>query len=118
MVADAFEGLQELAQKRQSFEMVIVDPPTFASSQQQVEGALKAYEKLLNLALDVLAPQGTLVMASCSSRVSADSFFALIHNSAMRAGRPLIEIERSQHALDHPIVFDEGAYLKCLFARA
>ena len=117
MVADAFEGLKALAEQKRQFEMVIVDPPTFASSQAQVEGALQAYEKLVILALDVLAPKGTLVMASCSSRVPADEFFALVHNTAMRAGRPLYEFERSQHALDHPITFREGAYLKCLFAR-
>jgi len=28
------------------------------------------------------------------------------------------EIERTGHAIDHPIGFEEGAYLKCLFATA
>lgn len=118
VVADAFEGLKTLADNRRKFEMVIVDPPTFASNQAQVEGALIAYQKLVRLALDVLAVDGILVMASCSSRVLAEDFFALVHNTAMREGRPLHEIERTQHALDHPIAFREGAYLKCLFARA
>jgi 23S rRNA (cytosine1962-C5)-methyltransferase len=58
------------------------------------------------------------VQASCSSRVDADSFFETIHRSAKEAGRPLKEIERTYHALDHPITFKEGAYLKCLFAIA
>jgi len=116
IIADAFEGLQHLAQSGKTFDMVIVDPPTFASSQQQVEGALNAYEKLVRLALDVLEPGGIFVMASCSSRVPADDFFALVHNTAIRAGRPLNEIERTQHAIDHPITFAEGAYLKCLFS--
>ena len=117
LVADAFEGLAQLARDNRAFDMVIVDPPTFASSQQQVEGALQAYEKLVYLALDVLKPGGTLVMASCSSRVAAEDFFALVHRTAIRAGRPLAEIERTQHAIDHPVTFPYGAYLKCLFAR-
>ncbi|MEM9953073.1 MAG: class I SAM-dependent rRNA methyltransferase [Chloroflexota bacterium] len=116
IVADAFEGLAELAQAGTTYDLVIVDPPTFASRQEQVAGAMIAYEKLVRLALDVLASSGTLVMASCSSRVPAEGFFALVHNTAIRAGRPLNEFARTQHALDHPITFPEGAYLKCLFA--
>jgi len=41
-----------------------------------------------------------------------------VHRAAERAGRPLRELERTGHALDHPIAFKEGAYLKCLFAVA
>ncbi|HNO95695.1 MAG TPA: hypothetical protein PKJ84_16065, partial [Anaerolineales bacterium] len=61
---------------------------------------------------------GILVQASCSSRVSADDFFNAIHQAAQEAGRPLKEIERTGHAIDHPITYKEGAYLKCLFANA
>jgi 23S rRNA (cytosine1962-C5)-methyltransferase len=58
------------------------------------------------------------VQASCSSQVSADTFFATVHKAARQIGRPLREIERTGHPLDHPIGFREGAYLKCLFAVA
>jgi 23S rRNA (cytosine1962-C5)-methyltransferase len=95
-----------------------VDPPAFAQEQAQVKQALLAYERLTCLSLGVLQPGGTLVQASCSSRVDADTFFATVHRAASRAGRPLHELERSGHALDHPITFKEGAYLKCLFAVA
>ncbi|GAB4543293.1 MAG: hypothetical protein Fur002_15020 [Anaerolineales bacterium] len=44
--------------------------------------------------------------------------FAAIHQAAKESNRPLKEIERAGHALDHPVKFKEGAYLKCLFARA
>jgi 23S rRNA (cytosine1962-C5)-methyltransferase len=66
----------------------------------------------------VLRPQGTLIISSCSSRVAADDFFETVHHSAGRVGRPLNEIGRSGHPLDHPVGFAEGAYLKCLFAYA
>ena len=52
-------------------------------------------------------------MASCTNRVSAPVFFA-----TAQAGRPLAEIDRTGHSIDHPIRFPEGAYLKCLFAIA
>ncbi|MCA9918529.1 MAG: hypothetical protein KC445_11290 [Anaerolineales bacterium] len=100
------------------FEMVIIDPPAFAKRQDEVERALTAYGRLVRLGLKLLRPGGVLVMASCSSRVSAEQFFELVHKTALGVKRPLQEIERTGHALDHPLGFPEGAYLKCLFAYA
>jgi 23S rRNA (cytosine1962-C5)-methyltransferase len=97
---------------------VIVDPPAFARRPAQVEAALAAYRRLTRLSLAVLAPGGVLVQASCSSRVDAETFFRTVRHTAARAGRPLRAMERTGHALDHPISFKEGAYLKCLFAVA
>ena len=100
------------------FDVVIVDPPAFARRQAQVAQALAAYARLTSLSLGVLRPGGTLVQASCSSRVSAEAFFEEVNRAAAQAGRPLREIERTGHPLDHPVSFREGAYLKCLFAIA
>ena len=116
MAADAFEGLRQLKAEGRGFDMVIVDPPSFAKTAQEVERALQAYGRLTALALDLLEPQGVFVMASCSSRVSAEAFFDQVNESAERAGHWLMEQMRTGHALDHPIRFPEGAYLKCLFA--
>jgi len=116
--ADAFEGLAELANRRRRFDLIVIDPPSFARNQAHVDRALAAYERLARLGLRVLRPDGIMALASCSSRVSAGSFFATVHQAAERAGRPLREIERTGHPPDHPIGFKEGAYLKCLFARA
>jgi len=52
------------------------------------------------------------VMASCSSRVKADVFFATVNRSL---NRPPVKIETTGHALDHPVTFEEGEYLKCAF---
>ncbi len=113
---DAFEVLAHMGSQKRLFDLVILDPPMFAQNDKQIEGALSAYRKLTRLGLGVLRAGGTLVQASCSSRVDADSFFASVHRSAQEAGRGLTEIARTGHALDHPIGFAEGAYLKCLFA--
>jgi 23S rRNA (cytosine1962-C5)-methyltransferase len=118
LAEDAFEALARLGSDGRRFDLVIVDPPAFAKKQAEVERALSAYERLTHLGLGVLQPGGTLVMASCSSRVGADEFFTTVHRAAERAGRPLREIERTGHPLDHPIGFKEGAYLKCFFATA
>ena len=118
LVGDAFLTMKQLIANRRRFEMVIIDPPAFAKRKEEVERAMSAYGRLVRLGLHLLKPGGILVMASCSSRVSAEAFFELVHKTALSAGRPLQEIERTSHALDHPITFPEGAYLKCLFAVA
>jgi len=115
---DVFEVLAALKGNRVWFDLVIIDPPSFAKQQAEVERASAAYARLVQAGLSVLRPGGKLVMASCSSQVSASTFFALVLETAMKMGRPLQEIERTAHPVDHPIGFKEGAYLKCLFAVA
>jgi 23S rRNA (cytosine1962-C5)-methyltransferase len=118
LVGDAFLTMKQLIANRRRFEMVIIDPPAFARRREEVKRAVTAYGRLVRLGLHLLQPGGILVMSSCSSRVSAEEFFELVHKTAAGVGRPLQEIERTGHALDHPITFAEGAYLKCLFAVA
>ena len=113
---DAFQKLTRFGKDSRRFDLVIIDPPAFAKSQAEVDSALSAYARLVRLGLGVLNRRGMLVMASCSSRVAADTFFTLVNETAKKAGRPLHELEHTTHALDHPIGFKEGAYLKCLFA--
>ena len=115
---DAFEVLARMAEQKRLFDMVIIDPPMFAQSEKQVGAAISSYRKLTRLGLGVLRKGGTLVQASCSSRVDDKSFFESIHKSAKETGRKLKEIERTGHAIDHPVTYPEGAYMKCLFAQA
>lgn len=118
IVGDAFEVLGLLAESGKQYDMVVIDPPSFARRKGEEAGALGAYSRLVKLGLAVLRPNGTLVMSSCSSRITAADFFDRVLHSAAQVGRPLSEIDRSGHPLDHPVGFPEGAYLKCLFARA
>jgi len=115
---DAFELLTRYATEKRRFDVVILDPPMFAQKQDQVAAGLHAYQRLTQLGLGVLRAGGVLVQASCSSRIDAETFFNAVHQTARDSGRRLTEIERTGHTLDHPIRFKEGAYLKCLFARA
>ena len=120
-VGDAFDVLAAFDRRAQSdadrFDVVVLDPPSFASRQSQVDRALRAYSALTRLGVALLRPGGVLVQASCSSRVTADQFFETVLEAARHAGRPLREIRRTGHAVDHPIGFPQGAYLKALFAR-
>jgi 23S rRNA (cytosine1962-C5)-methyltransferase len=116
MADDAFDILARMKSQNRLFDMVIIDPPMFAQSEKQIIAALSAYRKLTRFGLSILRKDGILVQASCSSRVDAESFFESIYKTAGESGRHLTEIERTGHAFDHPIGFNEGAYLKCLFA--
>jgi len=115
-VGDAFAVMADLAAAGRRFDIVVVDPPSFASRRDQVPAALRAYARLTALAVALVAPGGTLVQASCSSRVTADEFHAAVERAARAAGRPLRVTARTGHPPDHPIGFPEGAYLKALFA--
>lgn len=118
LVGDAFSLLAQMGNAGRRFDLVIIDPPAFAKQQSEVERALAAYAQLTRLGLGVLQAGGTLVLASCSSRVSTADFVATTTGAAADRGRPLRILAQTAHALDHPIGFPEGAYLKCLFATA
>lgn len=115
IAADAFKAMKSLAATGKKFGVVIIDPPSFAKKAEEVSRALNAYAKLVKLGLALLKQHGILVMASCSSRVNADDFFSMIFATAKSANYTIKELDRSTHAIDHPIGFPEGAYLKCLF---
>jgi len=115
--ADAFTSLNEMRHAGRLFDMVVIDPPSFAKNRAEAPKAIAAYERLARLGLSVLKRQGFFVMASCSTRVSEDDFFRAVARAAGHARVRLHELERSAHAIDHPIGFAHGAYLKCLFAK-
>jgi len=112
---DAFQVLADLAKKGELFDIVIVDPPSFASNQAAVPRALAAYARLTRLALAIVRRGGTLVQASCSSRVTTDDFVDTVKNAAASAGAEVIETRRTGHAVDHPIGFEFGGYLKAVY---
>jgi 23S rRNA (cytosine1962-C5)-methyltransferase len=117
LAGDAFELLPELRARGERFDIVILDPPSFAKAQAEVERALVSYARIVRMGLDLVPHGGLLVAASCSSRISADRFRQVVEETARGARRSLRVLEQTGHALDHPIGFAEGAYLKCIFAR-
>ena len=115
-VGDAFEVMGDLARRGERYDLVVVDPPSFASKQADVERAVRAYGRLTASAVSLTRPGGTLVQASCSSRVPADRFVAGVLAAAADAGTQLRIVTTTGHALDHPVGFREGAYLKAVVA--
>lgn len=115
-VGDAMQVMADMAAHGRRFDVVVVDPPSFASRADQVGRALAAYGRLTDAALELLEPGGTLVQASCSSRVGVEELAATMHRHAAAAGRPLHELARTDQPLDHPVGFAQGAYLCAVVA--
>jgi len=114
---DAMTVMSQMVDAGRVFDVVIVDPPSFASRQDQIEGALRAYGRLTELAVQLLVPGGLLVQASCSARVTTEQFLATVGDAAYGMDVRLDGISHTTHALDHPVAFAQGAYLKAIFAR-
>ncbi|MEL6836426.1 MAG: class I SAM-dependent rRNA methyltransferase [Bacteroidota bacterium] len=112
---DAFVAMEELQQKRKQFDIVVVDPPSFAKKASEVPGAIRSYERLARLAIPLVSKGGILALASCSSRVKAEEFFAVAEQALQQSGRRSRELDRTFHDIDHPISIPEGAYLKCIY---
>jgi 23S rRNA (cytosine1962-C5)-methyltransferase len=110
---DAFEQLSNLRQQGQKFDLVILDPPSFAQRASDRLQALNAYATLTALGASVVNPRGILVSCSCSAHVSPEEFEAAIESGLGK--RSFSVLERTAHALDHPVRFKEGRYLKALF---
>ncbi len=117
MVTDAFDGMEMLRQDGERFDMIIVDPPAFAKRKDEIPGARAAYQRLVETALPLLSSDGHLVMASCSSRISAPDFYELVQSTVQRQGYSTHDVQHHGHALDHPVGFPEGRYLKCWIAQ-
>lgn len=110
--ADAFEAMEQMVAENKNFDVMIVDPPSFAKKGDEVEKALLNYARLATLAIQLVAPNGILLMASCSSRVTKEAFFETIEYEFSQSGRTFRRLEQNEHDLDHPVTFPEGAYLK------
>ncbi|UWX58649.1 class I SAM-dependent rRNA methyltransferase [Chlorobaculum sp. MV4-Y] len=114
VAADAFETLGRLRHENHTFDLVVLDPPSFTKSRKTVPTALKAYTKLNRLGLQLVRNEGYLATASCSHHVSEEDFLAAIHLGAMQAGKHLRLISRAAQPPDHPVLLamPETSYLK------
>jgi 23S rRNA (cytosine1962-C5)-methyltransferase len=112
-VADVPGFLEGVRGQGEKWDLIISDPPSFASSERAKPRALAAYRALHRACAEVLAPRGLLCAASCSSHVDAGAFLATLDDAAL-GGRVLRVLEMHGAGPDHPwlAAFPEGRYLK------
>lgn len=119
LVEDCFALLERYVRDCEQFDIVVLDPPSFATSKRQFHAAVRAYTRLNQLALRCVAPGGLIASASCTSQVGPEQFRALLADAAQQADRRLQIIHDAGQPVDHPVPahFPEGRYLKFVLSR-
>lgn len=118
--ADVFEYLRKCRDEGRTFDMIVLDPPKFASSKMQVMRAARGYKDINLLAMKLLRPDGILATFSCSGAVGRGLFDKIIYEAAADAGRSFQVLAETRQGMDHPsaAAFPEGHYLKGTVLRA
>jgi 23S rRNA (cytosine1962-C5)-methyltransferase len=117
IVGDTFKVLARFVERRRTFDMVVLDPPAFASAAARGGkpwSAVRDYAELIAASLEVLVPGGLLVAASSTHKMSAAEFEVALAEGALAAGTRLQIIDRRSLPPDFPTIpgFPEASYLK------
>ena len=115
-VGDAFAVMEDLRTEGRSFDLIVVDPPSFASRRARGRRGHSGLHPLESPGPRPASTGGVLLQASCSSRVDAEMFGSLVTDAIDRAGRRSRLITETGHDDDHPIGFPEGTYLNAVLA--
>ncbi len=111
---DVFAELRNLRDRDEKYDVIILDPPKFASTPSQVHRASRGYKDINILAFKLLQPGGLLFTFSCSGGVGVELFQKIIADAALDAGREATIIRWMTQPSDHPVLlsFPEARYLK------
>ncbi len=112
--ADLFSELRAMAAAGERFDLVVVDPPSFAKTREGREGALRGYRDINRLALSVLAPAGILATSSCTQLVDVAKWRQALRDAAADARADLQLLASGGQPADHPVLLGvpETEYLK------
>jgi 23S rRNA (cytosine1962-C5)-methyltransferase len=113
--ANVFDFLKQADRAGHTYDTIILDPPAFAKSKQDLEGALRGYKEINLRAMKILKPGGILITCSCSYHLSETLMDEVLTRAAADVRRTFRVRERRHQASDHPIRagFPESLYLKC-----
>jgi 23S rRNA (cytosine1962-C5)-methyltransferase len=116
---NVFDFLRAQREKNLQHDLIVLDPPAFAKSRRELEGAERGYRDLNRQALRLLAPHGFLLTCTCSHHVTWERFEELVRQAA--AGLPFrVLLQRRLSAgPDHPVWIShpESEYLKVLLVQ-
>ena len=119
VAGDAFQILRQYRDANRQFDLVILDPPKFAESKDQIKRASRGYKDINLLAFKLIKPGGILFTFSCSGLMEGSLFQKIVADAALDAGRDAQMIRWLTQAADHPTAlnFPEGSYLKGMICR-
>jgi 23S rRNA (cytosine1962-C5)-methyltransferase len=112
--ANVFDLLRQYEQRRETFDLVVLDPPSFTKTKDNKTSALRGYHELHLRALRLLAPGGILATFSCSHHVTAGDWSGLLEKAGAETGATLRLCARLSQSSDHPILVNvpETEYLR------
>ena len=119
IVADVFEFLAQAGSRRQRWDVVIVDPPSFAPNQESILRATAAYQSLIAGSARMTAAGGLLAAASCSSHIDQTLFLKICEEGVSEARRRGTVLTIQSQPPDHPtpLALPEFRYLKFVLLR-
>jgi 23S rRNA (cytosine1962-C5)-methyltransferase len=117
--ADVFDALKALRAERERFDVVVLDPPAFIKRKKDTKEGTQAYQRVNQMAMQVLAKDGLLVSCSCSYHLTRESLVSVLLKTSRHLDRFMQIVEEGHQGPDHPIhpAMPETAYLKAFFAR-
>jgi 23S rRNA (cytosine1962-C5)-methyltransferase len=111
ITANAFSFLR---QHDQTYDLIILDPPSFTRNKKTVKDAMRGYKEIHLRALAMLNPSGILATFCCSHHATRELFLDSVKEAAVDGKRTLRLIDSHTQRLDHPIIatLPETEYLK------
>ena len=110
---DTFEWFKRFARRGDTFDAIILDPPSFATSKHSRFSAANNYDDLVYQALQLLEPHGLLLACCNHAKLSRLQFKKAIYKGLDQAKRGYNLLKSlGQSGIDHPVPEIEEAPLK------
>lgn len=111
---DVFEVLRNFRKEKRTFDTVILDPPAFCKTADEVKDAYRGYKDINLTAMKIVKSGGFLITCSCSHYMTMPLFEKMLIEAARESGRKVRSVEVKTQAPDHPSLLcaDETQYLK------
>ncbi len=115
---NAFDVLKKWSRETKKFDVVMLDPPAFTKSRDNIAKAISGYKEINLRGMKLLRSGGFLVSSSCTNLVSPEVFLDTIRSAAKDAGKKIRQVEYRSQSADHPIAWglENTNYLKFLIA--
>jgi 23S rRNA (cytosine1962-C5)-methyltransferase len=112
--ADVFTWLKLAAKRRDQYDLVILDPPSYATTKTSRFSAADDYADLAASALSVVAPGGRLLACTNHRGISVRKFRKRMHDAGRLAGRAMLQVKDLLPPGDFPFPIDGEPDLKSL----
>lgn len=116
---NAFDVLKQWSREGRQFDVVMLDPPAFTKSRENIQKAITGYKEINLRGMKLVKPGGFLVTTSCTNLIQPELFLETIELAAKDARRTLRQVVYQTQASDHPIIWgqENTHYLKFLIVQ-